>query len=997
LLALLVALAPGAIAQLNTADAYDASAPLEPAATTAAMPLPGAAMAADYGAAVAAEPMTTTTAMAATAAAAGFATPPPVAAAAMVAPEEEAAMLPATAAAVAAADPAAALPAAAAALPATSAARPATPAELAPTPVAATEDSLLAPVEPAAAEPAATTTPATAAVAALTPAAAAAAAPALPAEEEAEEEEEASAAPTAAPSSASSSSAGCTTALELVARQFGNLPVHPVFQEILRQPNLKGTFLVPTAKAWDTFFTTMRQRQFNPESAALVARYGQVLLYHLAQNVSVPISKPTPTMPRFAVDTASNLNCGAGVTDNQYVVTKTSRGVYITHGAGNATILSEAIPYCGGEAYLVDQVLLPCSDVSALAGEVVNVQGECRTNVESALVGHKGSLSYFNALMLASGVARRVYPAVREFTIFAPTDDAVQRATESGDFPYAEWFVSDKGALETALAYHVVPQQALARPDAQATRNLETLLQQGGVGNATCPVPGLAWRPDGNVYGGSGAGRVDTATAAQGCLANIFAIDQVLAPCCRPLQDVIGAADGHRGLLADAAAAAKEEGGASSSSAAALYAKALARAKDLFKKNARATVVVPTEAAWAKLLDEQQAGAGAGNKNATQKPLTDAQLDLLMDYLYTRADVTNGAVVGKRELPTGLAASVGEMRGGKIGTARAGSPAAKTLTALCPRGANSTLVFVYEADAAARPRPRPAAVAPTTLTPLLPTAAGAAGAGAAGAAAAGPAPALGPRGAAMIAAMGAVAARPAKPTPPATITGELAGDAEAEGSNKGPAAPKPAAASAGPAAAAGGPAAAGAAAKEPAAPLPGAAPAATPLRRRHLSQAAAGGGLLLPTEFTGSLGGASSGAVVDLFSAGGGGGPPTAPLFVLDGATKQEGLALGGIPVERTVSGCNGQLMFVGTVPLPCNFVRRSEPYAPARAAAALGAGAVKPQSTLIGSAFGLAEGEGPSVSGANATTSGAVGVRMGVGAGFVSVLAAVAAALVAA
>jgi uncharacterized surface protein with fasciclin (FAS1) repeats len=882
-------------------------------------------------------------------ASAAAAATPAVAAAAIAAPEEE------EEAAVAAAPAAAATPAAAA-------------------PVAA---------EPAAAPVAAAFTPA-----AATPAAAA---PAKVAEEE-EDAKTTSAPPTGG-------AAGCTTALELVARQYGNLPVHPVFQEILRQPSLKGTFLLPTAKAWDAFFRTMRQRQFNPESPALIARYGQVLLYHLAQNVSVPISTPTPAMPRFAVQTASDLNCGAGVTDNQYVITKTPRGVYVTHGAGNATIVSESIPYCGGEAYLVDQVLLPCSDVSALAGEVVNVQGTCRTNVESALVG-QGSLSYFNALMLASGVAQRVYPSVRNFTIFAPTDEAIQRAADAGELPYAELFVRDKDALATALAYHIVPQQSISRPDAQTTRNLETLLQQG-IGNATCPVPGLSWRPDGYVYGGSGSGRVDTAGAAQGCLANIFPVDEVLAPCCRPLQDVIGAAGG-KGLLADAAVAAKEGAGAAegggSAAAAALYAKALVRSKDLFKKNARATVVVPTEAAWARLLGEVSAagvGGVAAGKNGTVAAankksgdgnggkLTDAQVDLLLDYLYTRADVTNGAVTGKREMPTGLAALVGGMRGGKIATNAAGSPVAKALTGLCPAGANSTLVFVYEGDAAPRPRAVAAApmMAPLAASPLAPR--GPLLGAAAGAAPLGGTPLLGP----------GLAAAPRKP--PATITGDLAMAAE-EKDDDATTPPKL-------------PAAAAAAAKPIAAAGPTAPTATLPSmlingRRRLAQQQGGGGALLLPTDFTGSLGGASTGAVVDLYSTeAGSGGPPTGPLYILDGATKQEGLALGGIPVERTVSGCNGALMFVETVPLPCNFVGRAEPYAPPRATA-LAAGALRPQSTLIGSAFGLAEGEGPSLNGANGTanataSSGAAAVRgsgSSAAALVVSVLAAAVAVIVA-
>ena len=96
-------------------------------------------------------------------------------------------------------------------------------------------------------------------------------------------------------------SAGCKTPLDLIASQMPNLPMHPVFQEILNSPSLKGTLFVPTAAAWDAFFATVRSRQGNPEAPAMVARYGQVVLYHLAQDVAVPIATPTPGTNKFAL------------------------------------------------------------------------------------------------------------------------------------------------------------------------------------------------------------------------------------------------------------------------------------------------------------------------------------------------------------------------------------------------------------------------------------------------------------------------------------------------------------------------------------------------------------------------------------------------------------------------------------------------------------------------------------------------------------------------
>ena len=57
-------------------------------------------------------------------------------------------------------------------------------------------------------------------------------------------------------------------------------------------------------------------------------------------------------------DTASTLQCsvGPGLPNNRVVVKKTPQAILLEHGTGNATIVSQPIGYCGGEAYLVDQV-----------------------------------------------------------------------------------------------------------------------------------------------------------------------------------------------------------------------------------------------------------------------------------------------------------------------------------------------------------------------------------------------------------------------------------------------------------------------------------------------------------------------------------------------------------------------------------------------------------------------------------------------------------------
>jgi uncharacterized surface protein with fasciclin (FAS1) repeats len=151
--------------------------------------------------------------------------------------------------------------------------------------------------------------------------------------------------------------------------------------------------------------------------------------------------------------------------------------VQVQHGTGNATIMSQKIPYCGGEAYLVDQVLLPCGDISAVMGEIANIPSPCRNNVEGVL--NKNSLSYFNALLLATGVQRPVFSSVRNFTLFAPSDKAIQQAFRSGSLNYPYLFARNKTLLEGIVAYHAVPQFQFAGPSKQ-TLSMKTLLSEVG-------------------------------------------------------------------------------------------------------------------------------------------------------------------------------------------------------------------------------------------------------------------------------------------------------------------------------------------------------------------------------------------------------------------------------------------------------------------------------------------------------------------------------------
>jgi hypothetical protein len=53
------------------------------------------------------------------------------------------------------------------------------------------------------------------------------------------------------------------------------------------------------------------------------------------------------------------------------------------------------------------QVLNPCSDIAAIMGEIANIPSPCKNNVEGVL--NKNELTYFNALLLATGVQRPIF------------------------------------------------------------------------------------------------------------------------------------------------------------------------------------------------------------------------------------------------------------------------------------------------------------------------------------------------------------------------------------------------------------------------------------------------------------------------------------------------------------------------------------------------------------------------------------------------------------
>lgn len=67
--------------------------------------------------------------------------------------------------------------------------------------------------------------------------------------------------------------------------------------------------------------------------------------------------------------------------------------------------------------------------------------------------------------------------AVRNFTLFAPTDKAIQQAFRSGSLNYPYLFARNKTLLEGIVAYHAVPQFQFAGPSKQ-TLNMKTLLSE---------------------------------------------------------------------------------------------------------------------------------------------------------------------------------------------------------------------------------------------------------------------------------------------------------------------------------------------------------------------------------------------------------------------------------------------------------------------------------------------------------------------------------------
>jgi uncharacterized surface protein with fasciclin (FAS1) repeats len=66
---------------------------------------------------------------------------------------------------------------------------------------------------------------------------------------------------------------------------------------------------------------------------------------------------------------------------------------------------------------------------------------------------------------------------VRNFTLFVPTDEAIQTAFRSGALNYPYLYAKNATLLEGIVAYHAVPQFQFAGPSRQ-TLSMKTLLTE---------------------------------------------------------------------------------------------------------------------------------------------------------------------------------------------------------------------------------------------------------------------------------------------------------------------------------------------------------------------------------------------------------------------------------------------------------------------------------------------------------------------------------------
>lgn len=81
---------------------------------------------------------------------------------------------------------------------------------------------------------------------------------------------------------------------------------------------------------------------------------------------------------------------------------------------------------------------------------------------------------------------------MRNFTLFSPTDKAIQQAYRSGSLNYPYLFAKNKTLLDGIVAYHAVPQFQFTSPSKQ-TLNMKTLLTEVSQLHNHTNRPELLW------------------------------------------------------------------------------------------------------------------------------------------------------------------------------------------------------------------------------------------------------------------------------------------------------------------------------------------------------------------------------------------------------------------------------------------------------------------------------------------------------------------------
>jgi len=158
----------------------------------------------------------------------------------------------------------------------------------------------------------------------------------------------------------------------------------------------------------------------------------------------------------------------------------------------------------------VDATPLPCDTLAALATEVTNpLQAGCTinpdTSISHALVG--SGRAHFLQLLVAAGLLPAVDKTSTAFTVFAPSDAAIEAAADRGTVKYSELFAKNRTLLAQIVGYHIGKYKALTQPSVESAVAVVPNLMKGDAGCGAGVGP--AWGADGLLRGGRGVARVN--------------------------------------------------------------------------------------------------------------------------------------------------------------------------------------------------------------------------------------------------------------------------------------------------------------------------------------------------------------------------------------------------------------------------------------------------------------------------------------------------------